>query len=248
MTRTQAIVGGALLGGVVAALVLVVALQLGKGSDEKATTAPATTEAPVPAEGADATPEAAVEPAPDSAGDESETGEGSRIVTRPVTIYQRANSERFALVGISRQVLWFGTAVDRARQIVQHVLGTGNPRRGAMPPAGRGISYQDVFVDDRGIAWVDLSASSLAAIRGSDEEQALVACLARSLVEALDEVVRVGILVDGEPRRSLAGHVDLERTYTGTEWPLLNEGFRPIDRPPSASASPQDQEALGGAV
>ena len=166
------------------------------------------------------------------------TGEdpATRIVTRPVTIYQRANAERFALVGTERQVLWFGSAVDRARQIVQHVLGSGDPKRGAMPPAGSGISYQDVYVDERGIAWVDLSASSLAAIRGSDEEQALVACLARSLVEALDEVSRVGILVDGEPRRSLSGHVDLERTYTGSEWPLLNEGFRPVQRDASGGA------------
>jgi len=42
-------------------------------------------------------------------------------------------------------------------------------------------------------------------------------------IEGLDEVRRVGIVVDGEPRRTLAGHVDLSRTFTGREWPLASE-------------------------
>ena len=55
--------------------------------------------------------------------------------------------------------------------------------------------------------------------------------------------------MDGEPRRSLAGHVDLGRTYTGSEWPLRNEGFSTVPRTPNASSAPgEGGSPEGGAV
>ncbi|MDQ7087410.1 MAG: hypothetical protein Q9Q13_05930 [Acidobacteriota bacterium] len=73
----------------------------------------------------------------------------------------------------------------------------------------------------------------MARLVGSDAEQAVVAALARSLVEGLDEVRAVGLLVGGENRRTLAGHVDLTRVYDGSEWPLAFD--EPGTAPPGAT-------------
>lgn len=154
--------------------------------------------------------------APDAATPQS-ARPATQIETRPVTIYGRAQDESFFLVGRTAQIVWFGSAADRGRQIVSLVLDSD---AGSIPP---GVVCKEVYLDDRGTMWVDLARSSLGFVRGSDEEQALVACLARSLVEALDEVDRVGVLIDGEPRRTLAGHVDLTRTFTGAEWPTSGD-------------------------
>jgi hypothetical protein len=81
------------------------------------------------------------------------------------------------------------------------------------------VRLREVLIDDRGIAWVDLEGPSLRVVGGSDEEMALVAALARSLNENLEEVDRVGFLISGEPAETLVGHVDATRTYTGYEWP-----------------------------
>lgn len=169
-----------------------------------------------PADGA-ANAAAAMESAPASA------TEGPRVETRPVTIYRRATSESLTFASTTGQIVWFGSAVDRARQIVQLVL--ARPGEGAVDTVAlpEGIVCDEVYLDDRATMWVDLDGASLAAIRGSDDEQAVVGCLARTLVDALDEVERVGVLVDGEPRRTLAGHVDLTRTFTGREWPLIED-------------------------
>ncbi len=153
----------------------------------------------------------------------------TQIETRPVTIYGRAQDESFLLVGRTAQIVWFGSAADRGRQIVSLVLDSD---AGSVPG---GVVCTEVHLDDRGTMWVDLARSSLGSVRGSDEEQALVACLARSLVEALDEVDRVGVLIDGEPRRTLAGHVDLSRTFTGAEWPTRGD---------LATALPGGEESL----
>jgi hypothetical protein len=148
---------------------------------------------------------------------------GLMVQTRPVTIYRRAETDELALVASTGQIVWFGGPVDRARQIVRLVLEGVDDAEAGVLPVPEGIRFRDVYLDDRQTAWVDLVGSSLAPLAGADEEQALVGSVARSLVDGVDEIERVGFLVDGEPRRSLTGHVDATRTFTGSEWPLVGE-------------------------
>lgn len=175
--------------------------------------APSETTPPPPETSGDAT----------AAGSASSTPETDRVGTRPVTIYTRADTGDLAVAGDVGQIVWHGSPSDRARQIVDLVLNGLPGEDGKAHPPAPGVRWQEVYVDDRGVAWVDLDGRTLDVIRGSDQEQALVASLARSLVEALDEVSRIGVLVDGEPRRTLIGHVDLSRTFTGLEWPSASE-------------------------
>jgi hypothetical protein len=206
VTRTQSVLLGLLAGAAVGVLVLL-AVWLLAGDGERGSGA-----ASDEPDTARAGPERASPPGPDS---------GPTVRMQPVTIYQRAPTADVTLVGVPAQIVWLDSPVERARQIVRIALeGTEQDQVEAYPPTLRSMEYRDVFIDDRGIAWVDLKPASALRVGGSDEEQALMAVLARSLVEGLDEVRRVGLLVDGEPRRTLAGHLDLERTFDGSEWPL----------------------------
>jgi len=140
-----------------------------------------------------------------------------------VTYYQRS-AEGDALVPVHGRIVSLASPVDRARELVRLVL-AGPPAEavGAVRPAPPGIDYREVYLDPRGIAWVDFQPQGPWSRMGSDEETALLACLARTLVRGIPGVQRVGFLVGGETRRTLAGHVDLARTWSGDEWPVLAE-------------------------
>jgi hypothetical protein len=168
----------------------------------------------------------------------------TEVTYEEVTIYLRAPGEGLALAAVPSRIVYFPSPVERARQIVRLVLDGVPEATGAVAPVRAGVRLREVLIDDRGIAWVDLEGPSLRAVGGSDEEMALVAALARSLNENLEEVARVGFLVSGEPAETLAGHVDATRTYTGYEWPgppppasLLPPV--PADAPAPAAPPPQ---------
>jgi hypothetical protein len=173
-------------------------------------------------------------------------GAPPEIRRETVTIYLRADTETLALAGVPAEVVWFDAPVDRARQVVQLVLEGVPEARGAVPPAGADIRYRDVLIATDGTAWVDLDGTTLAGVAGTDEEQALIGALARSLTGALAEVRRVGVLVDGHPRTTLAGHVDLQRTYTGREWPALDDETQPAEPAPPDGAPPDGAPAAPG--
>jgi hypothetical protein len=143
----------------------------------------------------------------------------TEVAYEEVTIYLRAPDEALALAAVPVRIVYFPSPVERARQIVRLVLDGVPEATGAVAPVRGGVRLREVLIDDRSIAWVDLEGPSLRVVGGSDEEMALVAALARSLNENLEEVDRVGFLVSGEPAETLAGHVDASRTYTGYEWP-----------------------------
>lgn len=153
-------------------------------------------------------------PAPITAGAPPE------IRRQTVQIFQRAQTEDLRLIGVSAEIAAFAAPADRARQIVQLVLEGVPGETGAVPPAGPGLRYRDVYLASNGVAWVDLDGTTLGNLYGADEEQALIGALARSLVGAISEVRSVGLLVDGRGRSTLAGHVDLTRVYSGQEWPI----------------------------
>jgi hypothetical protein len=224
VTRWKSVLLGLLAGGAAGAVILVVVILLAKDR-----TVPEPEPATAPAEGPSASPEAAPS--------------GPVVKMQPVTIYQRAATSEVALVGVPAQIVWLDSPIERARQIVRIALeGTEQSNVEAYRPTVKPLAFRDVFIDDRGIAWIDLEPDSALKVGGSDEEQSLVAVLARSLVEGLDEVRRVGLLVDGEPRRTLAGHVDLERTFRGTEWPLAGEtGGRSRRGPVHGGSPPEDR-------
>lgn len=178
-------------------------------------------------------------PAPITAGAPPE------IKRQTVQIFQRAQTEDLRLVGVSAEIAAFAAPADRARQIVQLVLEGVPGETGAVPPAGPGLRYRDVYLAGNGVAWVDLDGTTLGNLYGADEEQALVGALARSLVGAISEVRSVGLLVDGRGRSTLAGHVDLNRVYSGQEWPTVEASpMEEATAPPPDASGQRTTEAL----
>jgi len=185
---------------------------IGAGLDEAAAPA-AAANAPAAAPGAPAAP--------------ATTGAPAR---RKATIFQRAATEEFALVPVEAEIDDLPAPGARARQIAQLVLGGVPDAKDALTPTRKIPRLRAVHVTTAGVAWIDLDAASVAGV-GADEELSLVGALARSLTASMPEIKRVGLLLDGHPRESLAGHVDLKRTYTGAEFPS------------SADASPDQTSA-----
>jgi hypothetical protein len=157
------------------------------------------------------------------AGPNDSRGTPDNAQYRLVAIYQRALTSDVRLKSVESQIVWLPSVTQRARQIVRLVLEGFPAETDTVAPAPPGVRCRELFADQRSTLWVDLDSDSLRSIQGSDQEEALVATLARSVVDALPEIKRVGFLVDGKPRETLAGHVDVMRRYSGREWPLEHD-------------------------
>ncbi len=83
-----------------------------------------------------------------------------------------------------------------------------------------GTTLKELFLTDRGEAYVDLSAElSRNHSGGSLDEILTVYTLVSALTENLPSITRVQILIDGHEVDTLAGHVDLRRPLARTsEW------------------------------
>ncbi len=143
---------------------------------------------------------------------------------RLIAVYQRARTDQLQLAPVESQIVWMPNVTDRAAQIVRLVLEGFPENSNTVSPAPAGVKCRGVFIDDRGTAYVDLDGATIGMIHGADEEESLVAAVSRSLVDGLQEVKRVSFLIDGEPRDTLAGHVDLSRQFSGREWEVAGQG------------------------
>lgn len=132
--------------------------------------------------------------------------------------YVSADGRR--LEDVERDVPFASTVSAQARHIVEAQLQpVAEPLVSAIPA---GVTVRDVFVTDRGEAYVDLSGEiSTNHTGGSLDEILTVYTIVGALTQNLPDIQRVQILVDGREVDTLAGHVDLRRplrpdpTYLG---------------------------------
>jgi len=122
-----------------------------------------------------------------------------------------------ALMPVQREVPFGESVADQARAIVEAQLASGAPQVSAIPP---GVTLHDVFVTERGDAFVNLSADiSAKHPGGSLLELFTVYTLVNALTVNLPAITRVQILVDGKEVDTLAGHVDLRHPLAKSlEW------------------------------
>jgi len=117
------------------------------------------------------------------------------------------NDDGMALVQTQREVPFSTNITEQARAIVEAQLSQTPPLISAIPAETK---LRDVFVTERGDAFIDLSAE--AATRhsgGSLDEIFTVYTLVNALTVNLPAITRVQILIDGKEVDTLAGHVDL---------------------------------------
>ncbi len=119
----------------------------------------------------------------------------------------------------SEQEVEFGaTTTAQARRLIEAQLLPPEPPLMSAVPAG--TTLKELFITDRGEAYVDLSAElSKNHTGGSLDEILTVYTLVSALTENLPSITHVQILIDGREVDTLAGHVDLRRPLARTtEW------------------------------
>ncbi len=119
----------------------------------------------------------------------------------------------------TEQEVEFGaTTTAQARRLIEAQLLPPQPPLVSAVPAG--TTLKELFITDRGEAYVDLSAElSKNHTGGSLDEILTVYTLVSALTENLPSITHVQILIDGHEVDTLAGHVDLRRPLARTsEW------------------------------
>jgi spore germination protein GerM len=122
-----------------------------------------------------------------------------------------------ALVPVQREVPFGESVAEQARAIIEAQLAPADPQVSAIPP---GVKLHDVFVTERGDAFVNLSADITAKHPGGSLlEVFTVYSLVNALTVNLPAITRVQILVEGKEVDTLAGHVDLRHPLAKSlEW------------------------------
>lgn len=131
---------------------------------------------------------------------------------RAVQIYL-PSAQKPGFVTVKREIYATASLVNQAKQVLQALMEGPRPESdgsGAAPCFGPGASYNELYLDGKGLAVLDLPAATVAGLPGgTSAEVATLYCLVRSLATNIPGVVRVQVLIDGAAAESLRGHVDL---------------------------------------
>lgn len=88
-------------------------------------------------------------------------------------------------------------------------------QRATLEPVLRDIRLRELFIDAAGTAYVDLTPGPQKDVRASAwEEQLAIYALVNTLLQNFEEIKQVELLLDGREAQTLAGHMDLSRTFT----------------------------------
>lgn len=132
------------------------------------------------------------------------------------TLYYLSD-DGMSLVGAQREVAYAADVAEQARAIVAEQLTAAPPLVSVIPG---GTKLRQVFVTERGDAFVDLSPDVTANHPGGALAETLtVYAIVDALTVNLPAILRVQILVDGKEVDTLAGHVDLRQPLAKSlEW------------------------------
>jgi hypothetical protein len=84
-----------------------------------------------------------------------------------------------------------------------------------LQPVLRDIRLRELYIDTSGTAYIDLTVGSKIDVRASAwEEQLAIYAMVNTVMQNFEEIKQVGLLLDGMEAQTLAGHMDLSRTFT----------------------------------
>ena len=145
---------------------------------------------------------AAAAPAPSPAS----SGGGPAVRRITATLFY-ISGDGMSLAPVQREVPFGATVAEQARAIVEAQIAASPPLVSAIPSDTK---LREVFVTERGDAFVDLSGDVTAKHAGGSLDEILtVYAIVDALTVNLPAITRVQILVDGKAVDTLAGHVDL---------------------------------------
>jgi spore germination protein GerM len=127
------------------------------------------------------------------------------------------SEDGMALTQAQREVPFSPNVAAQARAIIEAQLAQAPPLVSAIPSDTK---LREVFVTERGDAFVDLSGEVAAKHPGGSlDEIFTVYTIVNALTVNLPAIARVQILIDGKEVDTLAGHVDLRHPLTkNMEW------------------------------
>jgi spore germination protein GerM len=162
-------------------------------------------QAPTPATPVEGEEAAAEEAAPAPA-EPAEPEAGRRINVR---LYFEA-PDRDGLLPEEREVAFSSDLARQVRTVVEE-LAKGSTT-GLLPTLPAGTRVLEVFVQARGVAYVDLSSEVSSGLPGGSKAELLtVYSVVNTIVTNFPAVSRVRIVVDNRSVDSLGGHVDVSR-------------------------------------
>lgn len=186
-----------------------------------------------PAASVDAEEPAAEEaspPAPEAA----TPGAGRRINVR---LYFEA-PDRDGLLPEEREVAFSSDLALQLRTVVEELARGSTTGLVATLPAGTRVL--EVFVQARGVAFVDLSSEASSGLPGGSKAELLtVYSVVNTIVTNFPGVSRVRILVDDQPVASFGGHVDVSRPLP----PDMTLVALPVPAAPPVEAAPSPSPA-----
>jgi hypothetical protein len=104
---------------------------------------------------------------------------------------------------------------DTQAQARETLAAVFNDQRAAQTPVFRDIKLKAFYLDREGTAYIDLAPSQQGDISASAWEELLaLSAMVDTVMQNFDEIRQVRFLVDGRETQTLAGHLDLSRTYT----------------------------------
>jgi len=141
-------------------------------------------------------------------------GVAARKIT--ATLYY-VSDDGMNLNAVQREVPFGATVSEQARAIIEAQIAPAAPLVSAVPAETK---LHDVFVTERGDAFVDFSGDLIAKHPGGSlDEIFTVYTIVNVLTVNLPAITRVQILVDGKEVETLAGHVDLRHPLAKSlEW------------------------------
>jgi germination protein M len=115
------------------------------------------------------------------------------------------------LVPESRTVEYTGGIIEQVKLVLIELI--RGPFTNLLPTVPRSTEVREVFIDEKGCAYIDLSRELLRDHPGgTDGEVSTVDSIIRTLTETFPRDIRkVKILIDSKEADTIAGHVDISR-------------------------------------
>lgn len=121
-------------------------------------------------------------------------------------------SENDGLLHPEEREIQVSSLNDEARAVIEELI--RGPKSDLLSTIPENTRVRQVFVTSDGTAYVDLSRNLLEAnFYGSSGEMAVVYSIVNSLAYNFKAIKRVSLLVEGNERETLGGHIDVSRPF-----------------------------------
>jgi len=109
-----------------------------------------------------------------------------------------------------REIPKAASVVEEAREVIAELI--KGPAQGLLPTIPVGAELKQLFIDPRGVAYVDFNRELQDSHPGGSAGELLtIYSIVDSLTTNFSEIKRVQILVEGAEIPTLAGHIDTRR-------------------------------------